>query len=168
MSYTDKKLKSNRKTNKSHSASSLSTPNREFYKNASSRTTPFPTPELEFGTWRYDDYANADGEHEVAQLRLLDPFTITPTEDLVEHNVEGRRYDAERYASWISEGKIPPPIDVMETFSGKLQLPGDGHRRLYAYKLLNIPIPAWVYPFHNSKPLTLEEGLRIGLIAKGD
>jgi ParB-like chromosome segregation protein Spo0J len=81
----------------------------------------------------------------VEQLRELDPKELITSEDLVDTNTEGRRTHAERYAQWMKEGKQAPPIDVVQTDSGKLKVT-DGHRRLHAAKLAGKKILAWVSP----------------------
>ena len=109
-----------------------------------SRENPTPPMGLRLGMWRRDSMGLSHG-HEMSQLRLVDPRTLSLSENMVENNEEGRGWDADRYAKWFKEGKAPPPIEVVETDSGKLQVV-NGHRRTAAAKQNGQPVLAWVSP----------------------
>ena len=102
---------------------------------------------LQEGTWMVDDQFKGIHGHEIAQLRWLDPYKLELQEPdyTKEPNYEGRGDDARRYAGWMKEGKIPPPIMVLETEAGTLRVT-DGHRRTAAAKWAEQKVLAWVYP----------------------
>jgi hypothetical protein len=112
----------------------------------SSRTTPARYPDVPLGAWKIERQFRSLHGHFIDQLLELDPHTLT----IAEHdytdprcNPEGRRWDAERYACWMEEGSVPPPITVVETDSGTLRV-SDGHRRTAAAKIVRQSIRAWV------------------------
>lgn len=113
---------------------------------ASSRRMPVHMEMPPVGTWKMDNFRGLYGR-EVERLCLLDPSELLKSEDLVEHNIEGRGDDAERYAQWLREGLSPPPIQVVQIAdgSGRFKVV-DGHRRLAAHRAVGRMILAWVSP----------------------
>lgn len=114
---------------------------------ASSREVRADYPELELGTWRIDDWVGAYGR-EISELVELCPRDLTPTEFDWRHpkdqlQYQGKWRDALRYASWMDDGWMPPPITVVESQAGDLRVV-DGHRRLAAADMAGVPIRAWV------------------------
>lgn len=122
---------------------------------ASSRMIPAKPDGLPVGTWKVDQVKGTRGR-ELEQLRELDPHTLEVSEDNVDRNIEGRGDDADRYASWMKEGSVPPPATVVETPKGKLKVV-NGHRRLAAAKKAGMPLRAWV------SPMVEHEGQRVPL-----
>jgi hypothetical protein len=107
---------------------------------ASSRLVPSKIEIPRVGTWGIDRHAGLHG-HEIAVLRFVDPRDLAPSE-----HEPGRDADVERYRNWmVEEGRVPPPITVMETDRGSLKI-SDGHRRYRAALEAGLEIPAWVYP----------------------
>ena len=123
---------------------------------ASSRLKPADMPLLAEGAWMLEDEWPGIYGHELEQLRFLDPAQLHPQESGVITNEEGRGWDADRYANWRREGKLPPPIRVVEGLNGDLRI-CDGHRRWRAAQLAGVMVPAWVSPLFfsriNGKPL---------------
>lgn len=116
---------------------------------ARSRTTPATYPDVEIGAWRkHRDYKGMYG-HDIEQLIEVDPDDLMlPEGDYADdskryNNPEGRQDDSKRYAKWMEEGLVPPPIDVLELPNGKLKVM-DGHRRAGAAKRVGKNIRAWV------------------------
>jgi hypothetical protein len=117
---------------------------------ASSRLKPADMPPLPEGTWMYEDQWPGIYGHDLEQLRFLDPADLKPQETGVLANEEGRGWDADRYCQWRREGKLPPPIRVVEGLNGDLRI-CDGHRRWRAAQLAGLPVPAWVSPLCRSR-----------------
>lgn len=119
---------------------------------ASSRTTPaarqLPVP---LGTWVIEDWKGIHG-HEIGQLRLVDPGRLRASEDTGPE----KREDVQRYAEWLRQGLVPPPINVVETDAGGYAVT-DGHRRWLAAKLAHVNVPAIVWPLADHP-----EGLKYG------
>lgn len=116
---------------------------------ASSRATPASLELPVTGSWRIDDHVGLHGR-EISVLVAVDPDALDLSEadwsDPSIPNYEGRRDDAERYACWIADGLIPPPIEVVQTDSGTFRVT-DGHRRLAAAKLAGASsLLAWISP----------------------
>ena len=88
-------------------------------------------------------------------------------------NHAGKAEDARRYAEWIRGGLVPPPVVILETDRGGLQLSGDGHRRIAAHKLAGrTHIFGWVSPcMDHPEGLRADGGqgpvLRIGMTYEG-
>lgn len=91
------------------------------------------------GTWAVDDVPGIHGR-EVAQLKRVDPKSLTPTENLPE-----RMEDARRYAEWMKQGNRAPPLSVIETEKGNLHII-DGHRRWNAAQMAGQDVEAWIHP----------------------
>ena len=108
----------------------------------SSRKTPTSYRAPPVGTWRIDDWSGLYGRY-IEELALFPVDALTPTEFEVENNYEGRGDDSLRYAKWMEQGHIPPPISVVQADNGELRIT-DGHRRWWAHKRLGIPVRAWV------------------------
>lgn len=117
---------------------------------ASSRMVPLAKlPNIKDGSWRMDQYHGAHGRA-VDQLRTLPLDAIELKEadwtDPQQINYEGRKDDAYRYAAWLESGREAPPVEVVESFTGRLRLV-DGHRRVAAARLAGQQeIRAWVSP----------------------
>ena len=111
---------------------------------ADARQVPVPDYEARVGQW-YIDPSTSDYGSSIDQLLLLNPATLEPGEHMVWHNEEGRGADSDRYAEWLREGRLPPPINVLETEGGKLRV-GDGHRRFAAALKEGRPVLALVSP----------------------
>ena len=112
----------------------------------SSRTTPQRDMGVPLGAWMLDDFVGIRGK-EVSQLRLLDPNLLISSEDTEPF----KQQDIERYAAWMREGRVAPPITVMETIPTDPDAPTrlkitDGHRRWQAAMRAEVPILAWVAP----------------------
>lgn len=111
---------------------------------ASSRTTPSTVDVPAVGTWRIDDVRGLYG-------RDIERLNEVPIDELVLPELrEGEKLDATKagddatYASWIKEGKEPPPIDVIRMDDGRLRV-SDGHRRVLAAKASGADtVKAWV------------------------
>jgi hypothetical protein len=114
------------------------------HKVASSRMTPAVMVYPE-GCWLYNDTCPGIYGHELEQYRWLDPARISPQESAVFTNEEGRADDAERYASWLRQGLVPPPIGVVEAHNGDWRIT-NGHRRWRAAQLAGMKVPAWFGP----------------------
>jgi hypothetical protein len=143
---------------------------------ASSRLVPahaYSMPEI--GAWRVDEFEGLHG-HEVAQLQCV-PVEVV---GLVEEDWSracyaeqvGKAEDARRYAEWIRAGHVPPPVEIVETDRGEVQLAGDGHRRLAAHKLAGCShIFAWVSPCMDHPQGLRRDGdgpvLRVGMTYEG-
>lgn len=144
---------------------------------ANSRETPavhYQAPSL--GAWRMDDFKGLHGR-EIAQLRRVAVADLGLVEEdwtspEYAHHA-GKAEDARRYAQWLREGVVPPPVEVVETDQGKLNLAGDGHRRVAAHKLAGIEyILAWVCPcMDHPEGLRRDAGagpvLRVGMTYEG-
>ena len=76
------------------------------------RTKPAVLPDYPIGTWRLDDLKLNYGIL-VDELQLLDPCQLHPSED----PFQGRGDDVYRYAEWMEQGLIPPPIECVEVES---------------------------------------------------
>lgn len=118
----------------------------------SSRTTPQRPIDLPIGVWMLDDFVGLHGR-EISQLRLLEPSVLLVSED----TGAGKRGDVARYAEWLRQGLVPPPITVVETWEGNLKI-SNGHRRALAATEAGVLVPAWVGP-----TVTLPSGSRVGL-----
>jgi len=110
---------------------------------ALSREKPAKIRDLPIGSWKIDDFKGIHGR-EISQLRLVDPDNLIDVEDPEKY----RKSDVKRYELWLKEGKSPPPIEVVETITGKLKIT-DGHRRAAAAKRSGEKVPAWVSPVAN-------------------
>lgn len=122
--------------------------NEQGGKIASSKETPAALNLPAVGSWRIDDTLRGSRGRGIEQLRELSPEEIKGllhSEDLVEHNHEGRSWDADRYAEWMKEGKQAPPVELVETDDGKLKI-SDGHRRVAAALRAGKSLKAWVSP----------------------
>lgn len=114
---------------------------------ASSRETPARIALPPEGTWRIDDQMRGLHGREIEVLCFLDPAELLLKEDLVEKNIEARGDDAKRYAEWMKEGLVPPPIRAVQLADGTGRISvSDGHRRVAAAKLAKCKVPAWVSP----------------------
>jgi hypothetical protein len=111
---------------------------------ASSRTTPNPNTFPPVGSWRISALNGSYGR-EIEQLVELPIAKLRLTElDSAGKLDPVKRGDDERYAEWLKEGKRPPPIQVVQTDRGTLNVT-DGHRRALAAKLAGKDtIEAWV------------------------
>lgn len=118
----------------------------------SSRTTPQRAIQIPLGAWMLEDFQGIHGQ-EINQLRVLDPSTLLVSED----TGPDKRDDVERYAEWIRQGLVPPPISVVETWEGNFKIT-NGHRRALAAKKAGALLHAWVSP-----TVTLPSGSRAGL-----
>jgi hypothetical protein len=109
----------------------------------SSRFTPNRAYELPpDGSWAIHTSAWPTG-HDVFKLVTLPVAQLVPTEDVRDN---GRYGDAERYAQWLLDGLVPPPIHLVETAAGELRVI-NGHRRLRAHQLAGVTfIKAWLSP----------------------
>ena len=112
----------------------------------SSRTTPQRDFGIPLGAWLLDDFVGIRGR-EIFQLRLLDPNILISSEDTEPAKLQ----DIERYTAWLREGRVAPPITVMETIPTDPNAPTrlkitDGHRRWQAAMRAEVPILAWVAP----------------------
>lgn len=107
-------------------------------RSSSSRTTPQTALIPPVGTWRMERYGGADG-HEIQQLLELPVDNIEISEDTGPE----KREDVKRFAEWWRDGREPPPINVIQTDTGRLKT--QDHRRLLAAKVLGKrTIKAWV------------------------
>lgn len=122
---------------------------------ASSRTTP-----IEFTGWPEEGWVLGEdfgAGRELLHLTRLDPWSVEVSED----TGALKWADVERYAQWMTrEGLCPPPVDVIETDTGRLKL-SNGHRRAHACKLGDSALPALVsYSVLDERgyvaPLTIE------------
>ena len=127
----------------------------------SSRTTPQNESLYDFplGVWMLEDDTKHDrfkpSPHgtRVFQLREVAFEHLKFTEDKVAKNEGSRGDDAQRYAQWIRDGLMPPPIKCFEDpADGTIKI-FDGHRRATACHLARVPIRAWVNPV-----MTITEG----------
>lgn len=124
---------------------------------ASSREIPNGVVPPPVGTWRVDDVFCGLHGREIEQLCELDPDQLLLSEDLVEQNIEGRRWDAERYAEWLAGGLRPPPATVVQIGDGTGRFKiVDGHRRAWSAKITGRSLLAWVSPCMEH-PLGLED-----------
>lgn len=119
-----------------------------YFKNGkllqSSRTMPLPPHPWKIGTWRKHNEWGIYG-HDLECLLEIPIAQIKLSEgDYTRCNTEGRGDDAERYSTWLRQGRIAPPITVIEMPDFTLKL-SDGHRRTAAAKLTDrTTIQAWV------------------------
>lgn len=124
---------------------------------ASSRETPSTIVPPPVGTWKVDDEFCGLYGREIEQLCELDPDQLLLSEDLVQQNIEGRRWDAERYAEWLTGGLQPPPASVVQIGDGTGRFKiVDGHRRAWSSKITGRSLLAWVSPCMEH-PLGLED-----------
>lgn len=95
-----------------------------------------PIHRIPVGAWRL----GAVGLHgvQVAQLAELDPAALRRSED-----IQAYRQDVRRYCAWRQEGRLPPPIEVLQDWDQGLRI-SNGHRRAAAALLAGVPIRAWV------------------------
>ncbi len=114
------------------------------HKVASSRMMPAVMVYPE-SCWLYNDVCPGIYGHEIEQYRWLDPAQLSPQESAVFTNEEGRADDAERYAGWLRQGLVPPPIGVVEAHNGEWRIT-NGHRRWRAAQLAGMKVPAWFGP----------------------
>ena len=111
----------------------------------SSRLFPVPDYPLRAGVWRIDNFKGAYGR-EIEKLLLVSPRALVLTEeDYTKVNHEGRGEDAQRYAEWMRQGLVAPPVGVVETDKGNLSVT-NGHRRVAAAIMAHKRILAWVSP----------------------
>lgn len=117
---------------------------KEGIQKASSRTTPVDAYPFKLGDWRLDESKGIYGR-EIERLELLNPDQLElPEGDYTTgYNAEGRGDDARRYVEWLKQGKMPPPIFVVQTDGGNFRV-SDGHRRAAAAKMAGMAVPAWV------------------------
>jgi hypothetical protein len=115
-----------------------------YKQGASSRKVPIPDWDARIGQW-YIDPMTSDYGSSIDQLLLLNPATLEPGEYMVWRNEEGRGVDSDQYAKWLQEGRLPPPIKVLETEGGNLRV-SDGHRRFAAALKEGRPVLALVSP----------------------
>lgn len=107
---------------------------------ASSRTTPAKESTLPIGTWRIEKMPWSKYGDNIEQLREINVSEIKGSED----TTPDRMQDVDRYASWLKEGKNPPPFRVAALQDGGYKLM-DGHRRLLSYQKAGIEkARAWV------------------------
>ena len=121
----------------------------KHYATQSSRTNPIIL-NIPIGAWKYDDTWKGKDGYMVSQLRLLDPKDLIPSEgdQLTKGEYKpyaDRKEDIDRYVQWMDQGMTPPPIEVVETKTGKLRIT-DGHRRWFAALTSDHKIRAWVSP----------------------
>lgn len=111
---------------------------------ASSRTTPNPNEFPPVGSWRIHEHAGLYGR-DIEQLVSIPLDKLLLTELDSQGKLDpAKRGDDERYAEWIKEGKRAPPINVLQTEEGRLNVI-DGHRRALAAKAAGkTEIEAWV------------------------
>jgi len=90
-------------------------------KNRNLETTPPPHNKFPVGQWAKDSAG------ELMQLREYD------INDSILEFPEGKpkNQTVDKYAQWIREGNDPPPMDAVETLSGKVRV-NEGHHRLAA------------------------------------
>lgn len=111
---------------------------------ADSRTTPNDRAFPVVGTWRISD-------HEGPYGREIEKLTEVSLDKLILNELDSKGRldpvkagDDERYAQWLAEGRRAPPINIVQTDSGKLSVT-DGHRRALAAKRMGAKtIEAWV------------------------
>lgn len=111
---------------------------------ANSRTTPNEEAFPPVGAWRINDSPGPYG-------REVEKLVAIPVDKLMltELDSQGRldpvkAGDDIRYARWLEEGRRAPPIEVVQTDGGKLNVT-DGHRRALAAKRAgHTTIEAWV------------------------
>ena len=109
---------------------------------ASSREAPSTAEQPPLGSWRIgtDSTWNKYGDS-IEQLREIPVEKVKGSEDSF-----GREGDVERYAGWLREGRLPPPIRAAEMPDGTFKIM-DGHRRLLAHEKAGVAtIRAWVAP----------------------
>ena len=106
----------------------------EQYKDGgrSSRTTPQTAPIPTAGTWFIENWHGLDGR-EIGETAEIDTETL----EISEATGRARFADVRLYAAWLNEGTEPPPINVLQTNSGRLKTLD--HRRLLAAKLVGRP-----------------------------
>ena len=115
----------------------------------SSRLTPFTKPLPSPGTWRLEDMRLNYGR-EIAVLVHIDPTRIVGVElDSRGELTSDRRADAARYREWMLTGLRAPPVEIVETDTGNLNLV-NGHRRLVAARQAAQTLLAWVSPTVNT------------------
>jgi hypothetical protein len=113
---------------------------------ASSRTTPSPFPLSKWPagrTWKLYSDSSDDSESNFSQPHIIDQLVFIPTFEVSPTEVTDltRLDDVSRYSQWSTQA---PPIDIVQTESGKF-LCTNGHRRLLSAKQQNKPyILAWV------------------------
>lgn len=117
-----------------------------YYENGiysrSSRTHPLAYPVLPIGIWRVDRLWLSPGRM-ADQLREIEVDSLKLSESSDDC---GKPADIERYAQWLGESLIPPPICVLERDNGDLAI-SDGHRRWHAARRADIQsLRAWVSP----------------------
>ena len=95
----------------------------------SSRTTPQTAPVPALGTWFIESWHGLDGR-EIGETAEIDTETL----EISEATGRARFADVRLYAAWLDEGSEPPPINVLQTDSGRLKTLD--HRRLLAAKLV--------------------------------
>ena len=127
----------------------------------SSRTTPQTAPVPTVGTWFIEDWHSLDGR-EIGETAEID----TETPEISEATGRTRFADVRLYAAWLDEGSEPPPINVLQTDSGRLKTLD--HRRLLAAKLVGRPtITAIVWWAAISNRSRQAAGLTYELACKG-
>ena len=106
----------------------------EEYKDGSrsSRTTPQTAPVPTVGAWFIESWHGLDGR-EIGETAEIDTETL----EISEATSRARFADVRLYAAWLDEGSDPPPINVLQTDSGRLKTLD--HRRLLAAKLVGRP-----------------------------
>lgn len=82
-------------------------------------------PVFPAGTWQIDDEDWNNYGYAIYELRWLHPDRLNPTEMAWKHE---RRHYVTRYIEWRRDGLVPPPIEVIETVRGGLNVV-NGHRR---------------------------------------
>lgn len=102
---------------------------------------------LPLGTWRYDNKVRTGYGYSVEILKSFTPKRLIPSEGKIIKHKYVPEYEKEsyikQYKNWIRDGHFPPPIEVLQTKSGKLRIV-DGHRRWAAALATNTRIRAWV------------------------
>lgn len=106
---------------------------RDWMRAGYDRSTRYPNltqpdthmPVLPVGTWRIDDEDWNNYGYAVYELRWLHPDELNPTETAWKYQ---RRHYVTRYVEWRQAGLVPPPIEVVETVRGGMNIV-NGHRR---------------------------------------
>ena len=128
----------------------------------SSRTTPQTAPVPTVDAWFIESWHGLDGR-EIGETAEIDTETL----EISEATGRARFADVRLYAAWLDEGSEPPPINVLQTDSGRLKTLD--HRRLLAAKLVGRPrIRAIVWWAATSDRSGQASGLTYELACRGD
>ena len=130
--------------------------------NRSSRTTPQSAPVPPVGSWMMDDGPPTLDGHDILELINVDVDNI----EISEATGQQKHPDVRRYADWLKKGLEAPPINILQSDTGRLKTLD--HRRLLAAKLVGRPtIKAWVSWTTTSDRNEMTTGLTRELAQKG-